>query len=82
MQFLIYDNNGRSFDRYTIYYRSNGWQPWQYYIAASDNPFHPQGYGQHGESNPFWRRDDMAHLGNPVRFNKLPADVQTFALMQ
>ena len=82
MKFLIYDNSGESFDRYTIFYRENGWQPWQNYIAASDHPFHPQGFGQHGETSPFYRRADMEHIGKPVRFNKLPADVQRFALMQ
>jgi len=82
MKFLIYDNGGETCDRYTIYYRRNGWQPWQHYIAASGAPFHPQGFGQHGESAPFDRRADMQHLGSPVRFAKLPADVQKFALMQ
>ena len=79
MYYLIYDNGGETFDRYTIYYRDNNWQPWENYIVASECPFDPQGFGQHGESSPFWRRQDMAHLGGPVRFNKLPEDVQKFA---
>ena len=82
MKYLIYDNGGKTCDRYTIYYKSNGWQPWQDYIAASAKPFHPQGFGQHGESRPFYRRHDMAHIGEPLRFDKLPPDVQRFAAMQ
>lgn len=79
MKYLCFDNGGESFDRYTIFYKSNGWQPWQDYIAASTYPFDPQGFGQHGEVKPFWRRSEAAHIGQPIRFNKLPADVQKFA---
>ena len=82
MKYLCFDNGGESFDRYTIFYKANGWQPWRDYIAASDNPFHPQGFGQHGESREFWRRADMAHIGKPIRFASLPPDVQRFALDQ
>lgn len=50
-RFRVYDN-GESVDRYTIVFCSDalaeqcgGEYP---YIAASGEPFHPQGFGQHG----------------------------------
>jgi len=82
MRFLCFDNGGESFDRYTVFYKRHGWEPWRYYIAASSRPFDPQGFGQHGETPPFWRRKDAAHIGQPIRFAKLPPDVQRFALDQ
>ena len=76
-----YDNGGESCDRYTIIparwvrgwsRRERGGLLWEG-IGASENPFHPQGFGQNTEA--------MAgpHLGARVPFELLPADVQTFA---
>jgi len=39
---IVFDNNGNTFDRYTIIEKSTGEM-----IGASDNPFHPQGFGQY-----------------------------------
>ena len=39
---FILDNNGETFDRYTIINELDGEM-----IGASDNPFHPLGFGQH-----------------------------------
>lgn len=36
------DNNGETFDRYTIINTEDGEM-----IGSSDEPFHPQGFGQH-----------------------------------
>jgi len=51
-RFRVYDNGGESVDRYTIVFCSDdlaelcgGEYP---YLAASGEPFHPQGFGQHG----------------------------------
>ena len=52
----------------------------QIYVGASAYPFHPQGYGQHGESPDSIDRPTSRHLGKRVAFAKLPADVQKFAL--
>jgi hypothetical protein len=41
-KFVILDNNGETFDRYTIIDTKTG-DCW----GASDNPFHPQGLGQY-----------------------------------
>lgn len=82
MKYLCFDDGGASFDRFTVFYKPHGWGPWCEYIAASEYPFHPQGFGQHGETRPFWRRSDMAHLGAAIRFADLPEQVQAFARQQ
>ena len=69
-----------AFDRYTVAFK--GYRVEVYgmvypYLASSDNPFHPQGFGQHGESRDFLTGK---HLGKRVRFEALPVDVQKFIL--
>ncbi len=39
---IVLDNNGDTFDRYTIIDKRTGDM-----IGSSENPFHPQGFGQH-----------------------------------
>lgn len=39
---IVLDNGGKSFDRYTIIDKKTGDM-----IGASENPFHPQGFGQY-----------------------------------
>lgn len=76
----IYDNGGRSFDRYTIIpprnagpdYRERAPLTWSA-IAASAHPFHPQGFGQHVSAVP------GSHLGRRIGWDELPPDVQAFA---
>lgn len=83
MRFLCFDNGGETFDRFTVFYKRHGWEPWREYIGASERPFHPQGFGQHGElQRGFRRRSEAAHIGHPIRFSKLPPDVQRFAMQQ
>lgn len=73
-----YDNGGQTVDRYTIlpsrhahaYRERNGlWVA----LAASAEPFHPQGFGQHTAAAP------GRHLGKRIAFTSLPPDVQRFA---
>lgn len=74
----IYDNGGRTLDRYTIMpprdagadYREKGPGMWSA-IGASESPFH--GYGQHVTAAA------GSHLGRRIRWDELPADVQAFA---
>lgn len=76
----IYDNGGRTLDRYTILpprdagadYRENSPGTWSA-ICASAHPFHPQGFGQHCRAAP------GSHLGRRIRWDDLPEDVQAFA---
>ena len=76
----IFDNGGASVDRYTIAfkgYRMAGRGMVYPYLASSSHPFHPQGFGQHGESREFLTGK---HLGKRVAFDTLPVDVQKFIL--
>lgn len=88
----IYDNGGDTFDRYTCVYTGNythktGRQHW--YVGMSTFPFHPQGFGQHGESHiqidvnksgwpPMVGRKN--HLGKRITFNDLPEDCKKLVL--
>ncbi len=45
---IVFDNGGETFDRFTIIDRKSGDM-----IGSSENPFHPQGFGQHC-GNPAW----------------------------
>jgi hypothetical protein len=41
----------------------------------SANPFHPQGFGQHGESNHMpIDKPTYSQLGKKIKFNDLPID--------
>ena len=69
------------FDRYTIAfkgYRVHGHGMVYPYLASSDYPFHPQGYGMHEESKEFVTGK---HLGKRVRFESLPDSVKKFILV-
>ena len=63
-----YDKPGYA-DRYTAVYLDMP-EPGGLYAARSmsDNPFHPLGIGQ------FTQASAGNHLGNPIRFDDLPAD--------
>lgn len=88
-----YDNEGESFDRYTVvftghYTHKTARQHW--FVGMSSFPFHPQGYGQHGESDgpcdlakrgswpPAIGRKN--HLGRRITFESLPEDCQKLVL--
>ena len=69
-----------AFDRYTIAFK--GYYAYGYgmvypYLASSENPFHPQGFGMHCESREFLTGK---HLGKRVSFESLPEQVQQFIL--
>jgi hypothetical protein len=71
-----YDNGGKTADRYTVVFlkqpenQSNTFAC----VGMSDNPFHPQGFGQH--STAMLGR----HLGKRIVFNQLPPDCQKLVL--
>ena len=75
----IYDTGlDGPFDRYTIAfkgYRLAGGGMVYPYLASSDSPFHPQGFGLYAESDTFLTGK---HLGKRVRFEGLPLQVQQF----
>lgn len=82
----IYDNEAATCDRYTCVYtgRYRHRTAGEFmYVGMSANPFHPQGFGQHGYAN---RQIDCTagsgapsvgrkcHLGRRIRFADLPKD--------
>lgn len=77
----IYDTGpDGAIDRYTIAfksYRVEGYGMVYPYIACDTQPYHPQGYGQHGESSVFLTGK---HLGKRISFEGLPHDVQKLVL--
>jgi hypothetical protein len=89
----VYDD-GKDGDRYTVVFTGNwpgktpGWFP---YLGMSCRPFHPQGIGQHGESEgrPIDVRGNSwggpaigrrCHLGVRIKFEVLPPDCQALVL--
>jgi len=90
----FYDNGGPeaggTFDRYAAAYlapmiQKDGtrYTPDSYaYVGMSENPFHPQGFGQHGESDrgpvdrPVASLGRRNHLGKRILFADLPPDCQ------
>jgi hypothetical protein len=76
----IWDDGGKSYDRYTITAprsarASDTFREWDgswRCLAASENPQHPQGFGQHSSCTP------GPHLGKRITWQELPAAVQKF----
>lgn len=72
-----YDNGGKTFDRYTVVFTGNYTHKTNrsyLYLGMSTNPFHPQGFGQHGESNSQIDKPAYSHLGKKIKFEDLPKD--------
>ena len=69
-QVLCYDNGGESFDRYTAVFPpvEGRWT----YLAMSSDPFHPAGFGQHGEL----KEAPGDYLGTPIEVVDLPISCQ------
>ena len=79
-----YDNGGETFDRYTVVYTGRYTHKTNrsfWYVSMSTNPFNPQGFGQHGESE--FRpidRPRYRHLGKKIKWESLPANCQKLVL--
>lgn len=71
----IYDNGGKSFDRYTAVYMHRPERTGCYECRGMSRwPTHPQGYGMYGSAMP------GRHLGKRIRFEELPEDCQKLVL--
>ena len=75
MKLAIYDNGGKTCDRFTVVYLDRPeYGDMLECLAMSENPYHPQGFCQHS----------MAmlgrHLGKRIKLTDLPADCQRAAL--
>jgi len=79
----IYDNHGKTVDRYTVVYdeietsRMLRGRTIDLYSCRgmSEDPFHPQGYGQIGTAQ------IGEHLGTPTAFDLLPDKCKKLVLM-
>jgi hypothetical protein len=86
-QIKIFDNGGRSFDRYTVIYPKQKYElpyhkgAYYPYIAMSEHPMHPQGFGQHGELQPPGRYGFKC-LGKRITFDDLPEDCQKVVMRE
>jgi len=71
----IYDNGGKTVDRYTVYYyQENGARALHVGRGMSAEPFHPQGVGQ-------WVQGDLGpHNGRLINFAALPEDCRKAVL--
>ena len=76
MNIRIYDNNGKTYDRYTVVYMNEPENGFKTYAARAMNayPFHPQGFGQYCTAMP------GRHLGKRIKFEELPKDCQKLVL--
>jgi len=72
----VYDNEGETYDRYTVVFtgRYRGRDESFIYLGMSSNPFHPMGFGNHGESETLIDTPSYKHLGKKVDFQELPED--------
>ena len=75
----IFDNGGKTFDRYTILYVPADDNGWIDYLGASSHPFDPQGFGQHGQMRAHDARAyryRAAGARESTRWSTLPEDVK------
>lgn len=74
----IFDNGGKTWDRYTVLYVPAPGSYYVPYLAASSEPFAPWGFGQHGEMTVWDARAYRyrAARRESCRWSDLPADVQ------
>lgn len=63
----IYDNDGESFDRYSIIYQNGD------FLGMSHNPTHPQGFCCWACKEQYI---DGPHLGKEIDFTQLPKECQ------
>ncbi len=86
MKYMVYDNEGATLDRYTIFPRDKDWDaqakkitPHRYLrpclgLSGHPVPWHPQGVSQFTTGAP------GPHLGKRIKLHDLPVDIRTHAL--
>ena len=72
----VYDSGENFLDRYTVLYLDRPEYKAGTFSARgmSENPFHPQGFGQYCIAAP------GKHLGKRIKFEELPSDCQKLVL--
>ena len=79
---VILDNGGETFDRYSAIFinqqvMQDDYPGLVWYVGMSENPYHPQGFGQHGETklnhdDPNEIAKEKAHWGKRIKISDLP----------
>ena len=78
-----YDNNGETFDRYTVVFTghyTHKTDRQHLFVGMSENPYHPMGFGQHGESDTQIDYPTYGHLGKKIKFEDLPEHCQQLVM--
>lgn len=79
-----YDNGGKTFDRYTVVFTGRYTHKTNrafWYVGMSANPLHPQGFGQHGDTEfQPCDRPTYSHLGKKIKFQDLPEDCKKLVM--
>jgi hypothetical protein len=65
----IYDNGGKTYDRYTLINSDNE------VFGFNEDPFHPQGFGQFSGN---WQGGSTRHLGKKITAASLPAKARQY----
>jgi len=82
----VFDNGGKTYDRYTCVFSKKSIidkEDRKYYgtrfmfVGMSEDPFHPLGFGQHGELEP---QHIGSHLGKRIKFDALPEDCKKLVI--
>jgi len=67
----VYDNQGKSLDRYTVVFNDIANAENHYTcLAMNSNPTHPQGIGLHSSCKM------GKHMGKRIKFDQLPSECQ------
>lgn len=76
----IYDNNGKSADRYTAVVPFDASKEYNgskcIFFGFDEDPTNPLGIGQSGEAMTFIHRPTSKHLGKRIMFSELPLKAQ------
>jgi len=75
-QVRIYDNGGKTIDRYTLVVPSVNTPGMLDMYGFNDNPYHPQGFGQY--AGEYRQMSSYSHLGKLVSLDSLPDDARRF----
>jgi hypothetical protein len=72
----VYDNGGKTYDRYTLVMPDMDTPRTNDYWGFSENPFHPQGFGQFAGEYPLLKNYDS--LGKLIPIESLPEQARKF----
>lgn len=68
----VYDNKGETIDRFTVVFTKKRNEHGEFvYVGMSENPYSPNGFGQHGFTNNQIDAPSYSHLGKKVKWNDL-----------